>query len=168
MVYRNKVFVSFDGDNDINYYRLMLAWKQSDNTTFNFYNAHDVSSARDTSSEATIKSSLQERLRHSSVFVLLIGKSTKYLYKFVRWEIEQAIKIDLPIICVNLNGRRSQDSDNCPALIRSELAVHISFNAKIIEHALSNWPLSHRDLRSRSQTGPFYYDQNVYNILGLT
>ena len=104
MAYRNKVFVSFDGDNDISYYRLMLAWKQSDHSSFNFYNAHDVTSARDSSTELSIKSSLQERLRETKVFVLLVGNSTKYLYKFVRWEIEQALRRSLPIICVNLKG----------------------------------------------------------------
>ena len=71
MSYRNKVFVSFDGDNDIHYYRLMRAWKQNDSTPFNFYDAHDIASARDTSSEDTIKRSLRIRLRETNVFVHL-------------------------------------------------------------------------------------------------
>ena len=104
MAYRNKVFVSFDGDKDIHYYRLMCAWKQNDYSPFNFYDAHDVNSARDTSTEDTIKSKLRERLNATKVFVLLVGESTRYLYKFVRWEIEQAISLDLPIIVVNING----------------------------------------------------------------
>ena len=49
MAYRNKVFISFDGDNDIHYYRLMRAWKQNDYTDFNFFDAHDINTARDTS-----------------------------------------------------------------------------------------------------------------------
>ena len=32
MVYRDKTYVAFDGDNDIKYFNLMKAWKQSDNT----------------------------------------------------------------------------------------------------------------------------------------
>ena len=39
MAYRNKVYVCFDGDTDIKYYNLMKAWKQNDNTNFNFYDA---------------------------------------------------------------------------------------------------------------------------------
>jgi len=39
MPYRNKTFVSFDGDTDMAYYRLMQAWKQNDGIGFNFYNA---------------------------------------------------------------------------------------------------------------------------------
>lgn len=41
MAYRNKVYVSMDADNDLRYYYLMKAWKQSDYTPFNFYDAHD-------------------------------------------------------------------------------------------------------------------------------
>ena len=91
MSYRNKVFVSFDGDNDIHYYRLMRAWKQNDHTAFNFFDAHDINTARDTSTEETIKRRLSERLANAYVLVSLIGEHTRYLYKFVRWELEQAV-----------------------------------------------------------------------------
>ena len=47
MPYRNKVYVAFDGDRDIHYYRLMKAWKQNDYTDFNFYDAHDLKQSRD-------------------------------------------------------------------------------------------------------------------------
>jgi len=74
MAYRNKVFVSFDGDNDIHYYRLMCAWHQNDNTPFNFANAHDISQARDTSLEESIKANLRQRLLNTKTFVVLIGE----------------------------------------------------------------------------------------------
>lgn len=73
MAYRNKTYVAFDGDNDMRYYQLMKAWKQSDNTAFNFYDAHDINSARDSSQEESIKRQLRERMANSKVFVLLIG-----------------------------------------------------------------------------------------------
>ena len=104
MPYRNKTFVSFDGDNDMPYYRLMCAWKQNDNIPFNFYNAHDLNYARDSSHEESIKVQLRIRMQNSKEFILLIGEKTRYLYKFVRWEIEQALARELPIIAVNLNG----------------------------------------------------------------
>jgi len=166
LAYRNRVFVSFDGDSDISYYRLMLAWKQSDHSSFNFYNAHELSSARDSSTEYSIKASLQERLRHSKVFVLLVGANTKYLYKFVRWEIEQALKRELPIICVNLNGVRYLDRENCPAILREELAMHVSFNSKIIEYALDNWPAQHSRSILDGKTGAYYYSDSIYSSLG--
>ena len=48
MAYRNKTYVAFDGDNDMRYYQLMKAWNQNDSTSFNFHDAHDINSARDT------------------------------------------------------------------------------------------------------------------------
>lgn len=167
MPYRNKTFVSFDGDTDMSYYRLMQAWKQNDGIEFSFYNAHDLNTARDSSQEASIKAQLAERMRNTRVFVLLVGERTRYLQKFVRWEIEQAITRDLPIIAVNLNGRRSMDEDRCPPVLRNELAVYVSFNAAIIQRALDHWPASHVLHRQAKETGPYYYKESVYTGLGL-
>ena len=167
MSYRNKTFVSFDGDLDMHYYRLMTAWKQNDNVSFDFYNAHDLNSARDSSLEQSIKNQLAERLRNSKVFVLLVGDSTRYLYKFVRWEIEQAIKREMPIIAVNLNGKRSMDKDRCPPLLANALAIHVSFNAAILQYALEHWPASDASYRAEQKSGPYYYKEETYARLGL-
>jgi hypothetical protein len=165
--YRNKTFVSFDGDTDMHYYRLMTAWKQNDNMPFNFYNAHELNYARDTSTEESIKAQLSVRLSNSKVFVLLVGERTRYLYKFVRWEIGQAIQRRLPIVAVNLNGLRYIDLDRCPPVLTDELAVHVSFNAAILQHSLENWPDFHLSLRAQGKSGPYYFKEEVYRSLGL-
>lgn len=167
MPYRNKTFVSFDGDTDMSYYRLMQAWKQNDGIEFNFYNAHDLNTARDTSQEASIKAQLAERMRNSKDFILLVGERTRYLTKFVLWEIEQAISRELPIIVVNLNGKRSMDRERCPSLAQTALAIHISFNAAIMQYALDNWPASYEKLAAQGQSGPYYYQESTYKALGL-
>ena len=167
MAYRNKVFISFDGDNDIHYYRLMTAWKQNDNTPFNIHDAHDINTALDTSTEDTIKRRLRERLVNSKVVVSLIGEQTRYLRKFVRWELEQAINLDLPIIGVNLNGLRSLDSNRCPPVLRDELVVYISFNVNILQYALEYWPDEFCRLKREGKTGSRYYSDDVYKRLGL-
>lgn len=167
MAYRNKTYVAFDADNDIRYYWLMRAWTQSDHTEFNFYDAHDLKQARDTSLESSIKRSLRDRILNSKIFVVLIGENTRYLYKFVRWEIEQAISLDLPIIVVNLNGLRQMDENRCPPLLRSHLCVHISFNAAILQHALEGWSSYYPTAKQDGKTGPFYYNSAVYQRLGL-
>lgn len=167
MAYRNRVFVSFDGDADMHYYRLMRAWKQNDRTDFNFYDAHDLIQARDTSTEESIKRSLSERLANAKVLVSLIGENTRYLYKFLRWELEQAIRRDMPIVGVNLNGHRSQDSDRCPPVIRDHLVVYVSFNPGIIQYALEHWPAEYQRLRAQGTTGARYYNNDVYRRLGL-
>lgn len=167
MAYRNKVYVCFDADNDIHYYRLMRAWKQNDNTPFNFHDAHELNTALDTSREETIKQKLALRLANTKVFVVLIGQNTRYLHRFVRWEMERALRMDLPIIGVNLNKRRFQDIDLCPPIIRDELVAYISFNAAILQHALENWSEVHRKYKEAGEAGPYYYKNEVYVKLGL-
>ena len=167
MTYSNKTYVAFDGDKDIQYYYLMKAWKNNRNLSFNFYDAHDINTARDTSTEETIKQRLRERMANAKSFVLLVGEGTRYLYKFVRWEIEQAIKRDLPIIVVNLNGLRKMDSDRCPPILSEQLAIHVPFKQAIVEYALENWIDSHYKHRKNGDTGPYYYKDSVYNSLGI-
>lgn len=167
MPYTNKTYIAFDADNDIHFYRLMTAWKQSDNHSFNFYDAHDLNNLMKWSSEETIKQKLRERLNNTKVFVILIGEQTRYLYKFVRWEIEQAIKLNLPIICVNLNGLRSLDPNRCPPILKDELALHVSFNTKILEKGLSEWESLHYKYKSEGKKGDYSYNAETYKKLGL-
>lgn len=145
MQYTNKTYVAFDADKDIHYYHLMKAWKNSQHISFNFYDAHNINSARDTSTEETIKTRLRERMSNAKAFILLIGEGTRYLYKFVRWEIEQAINRDIPIIAVNINGLQKMDNNRCPPILSNELAIHVPFKQAIIEHALENWIKSHNN-----------------------
>lgn len=166
MAYRNKVYVSMDADNDLHYYYLMKAWKQNDNTEFNFYDAHDINTILD-KSEESIKRGLQKRFRDTKVFVLLVGEHTRYLYKYVRWEIEEAIKRGLPCIVVNLNGKRSMDSIRCPAIIRDKLAIHVSYNARILQYALEHWPKLHEIKVKSGETGAYYYTEEIYEKLNL-
>lgn len=167
MPYRNKTYVCFDGDTDMSYYRLMQAWHQNDRTPFSFYNAHELNTARDTSQEASIKRQLRERLLNTRVFVVLIGANTRYLIKFVQWEMEQALSLGLPIIGVNLNGLREQDPNRCPLAIRQALAVYVSFNPRIMQHALENWPASAATLKQQGHTGAYFYQQSIYQQLGI-
>ncbi len=167
MSFNLPVYVCFDADSDIHYYRLMQAWKQSDNHSFDFRDSHDVNNIRSWSSEETIKLRLRERLKVSKVFLVLVGEKTKFLYKYVRWEIEQAVSLNVPIICVNLNGRRGIDDDRCPPILKGKLALHISFNTKILQKALQDWSIQHYTNQQNGKTGDFSYSDNVYTQLGL-
>jgi len=166
MSYRNKTYIAFDGDNDMHYYRLMTAWKANDGFSLNFHNAHDLNSARDSSQEESIKRQLRERFANSMLLLVLIGQNTKYLTKFVSWELEVALRLNLPIIGVNLNGSRQID-DRCPPTIRDKLVVYTSFNHNIIEYAMNRWPDEFQRLRSAGAVGCRYYADAVYRQLGL-
>jgi hypothetical protein len=170
MAYRNKAYLCFDGDNDIHYFYLMKAWHHNQRDffkDFSFFDAHEINYARDTSQEESIKRQLLERLNNTNLFLILIGDQTKFLYKFVRWEIEQALKQQIPIIAINLNGKREMDSSRCPPLLQNELILHISFNQKIIEKAMVEWIGLNNQYKNQGKSGPFFYKPEVYSTLGL-
>jgi len=79
---------------------------------------------------------------------------------------EVALKLGLPIIGVNLNGKRTR-TDLCPPAIRDELAVYIPFQLKIMEHAMDNWPQSHKSYRAKGDSSHYYFSDSIYKRLGL-
>jgi hypothetical protein len=166
MGYRNKTYVIFDGDSDMWAYAYLKGWKSNENMNFNFYDAHDIRPLSDRASEETVRTALRQRFANAKQVVVLVGENTKNLYRFVRWEIEIAQKLDLPIIVVNLNGEREMDPDRCPPVLRDWVAAHVAFKAKVIQHALDNYPDEYRRIQA-SSSGYRYYSDEVYRQLGL-
>jgi len=167
MSYRNKTYVAFDGDTDMSSYRLMTAWNANENIEFNFYNAHDLNSAQDTSIEESIKAQLRIRMANAKQMILLVGENTKNLRKFIPWEIELARKQNIPIIVVNLNGSRKYDSVRSPSAIGNDIyTINVSFNAKIIQYALDHFPEAYEKYKNE-RSGNYYYIESVYTELGL-
>lgn len=169
MSYKDPTYVVFDGDEDKWAYAFMKGWKANDRIDFDFRDAHDLDSmtAR-AQGEAYVKGKLRERMEQSDAVVLLVGEKTKNLYKFVRWELDLALELDLPIIVVNLNELRRQDDTLCPAIIRGKCAVHVPFKMKAIKGALDAWPAEYRRLSATErQGGPRHYSDAVYAGWGL-
>jgi hypothetical protein len=165
MALRTYTYIAFDGDNDIHYYRLMTAWSENERFSLNFSNAHDLNTARDSSQEESIKTQLRARFANSKLLIVLIGEKTRFLTKFVKWEMETAIRLDLPIVGVNLNGSRQQDA-LCPPAIRNTLAVFVPFREKIVSHAVLDWPNDHARYKQQGKNEAFYYHDHVYQSLG--
>ncbi|WKL47613.1 TIR domain-containing protein [Flavobacterium pectinovorum] len=159
-------YTCFDGDTDMHYYNLMKAWHKNGKFNFTFDNVHDLEQVRDSSTEETIKRSLRRRLNASDVFVVLIGTSTRNLYKFVRWEIEVAISMDLPIVAINLDGNRRLNYDLCPPILRNTLAIHVPFSPDIVNFAITNWPYSHKQHKAEGKSIDYYYTDSTYSQLG--
>lgn len=165
MGYRNKTYVIFDGDKDIWAYRYMKGWKNNKNIDFNFHDAHDLNTITNRSSEENTKRKLRERFSDAKQAIVLIGESTKNLYKFVRWEIQVCQRLGLPIVAVNLNDKRRFDADRCPAILRDADAMHVSYNARIIKHALDNFCENYGEFSGQGTN--WHYKDKVYKDLGL-
>lgn len=167
MAYRNKTYVIFDGDNDMWAYAYMLGWVKNNNIEFNFHNAHELGSEiTDRASEETVKRRLRERLRNAKQCIVIVGDNTKNLFRFVRWEIEVAMELDIPLIVVNLNGTRGFDEELCPPILRSSYSVHVPFKLAAIRHALEHFPAQYAS-RQIGKSGPLEYSDTVYKHLGI-
>lgn len=112
MAYRNGTYVAFHAGgtsdptaSDIRYYNTMKMWCAHKHIEFNLVNSHEKTSAvRDTSSRATLRAALAERLRNSKHMLLILTYTTKNDTDWVPFEIEYAIDVcKLPIIAAYPN-----------------------------------------------------------------
>jgi hypothetical protein len=118
--------------------------------------------------EAYVKRELTRRMLAASAVLVIVGDHTRWLYKFVRWELELALDLDLPIITVSLANRRRADPYLTPPIIRDECFLNVTFQMRIIQFALDRFPQDFRHFSmARRAEGPRHYDDHVYRSLGL-
>lgn len=169
MGYRNKTYVAFASE-DIGKYRLMEAWKANAHIDFDFFDAHDLFVSRDTSKPETIKRNLRERLKNAKQVVLLGSTAGKTKggdgVSFLAHEIEVIIEFNLPVVVVNLDQDRTVDKRYIPDPLLSVdyYTVSVSYQPKIIMHALDNYAVT---FASSANRGPHQYPTKVYTDLGL-
>ncbi len=156
MTYRNKTYVCFDADEDIKYYNLLKAWKNNERFDLHFHNAHEINRIMHYSSEDTIKRNLRERMKNSKLLVVLVGEKTKNLHRYVRWEMDIALQMNIPIIAVNINKKNRIDNDRCPAILKNKTVVHIPFTKEAIVHAMENWLNSYSAAVQKEQSNLYY------------
>ncbi|WP_397409513.1 TIR domain-containing protein [Polaromonas sp.] len=151
-----RTFVGFSST-DINYYRLMLAWKEHEHIDFDFA---DCQLAKEINSEdeSYIKRKCRERIGMAGTFISLIGSDTRNKHKYVRWELEVALEKDCRIIGVNLDGTRQISQEKCPPIIRDAGAIFVPYSPKIIAYALENYEMHEK--------GNWHYKDDVYKKLG--
>lgn len=169
MSYRNKTYVAFASE-DIKSYWLMTAWKKNEHIDFDFFDAHDLNIALDTSQPETIRRRLRERLANTKQVVVLGSAKCKSKASdddsFLFYEIEVVTKLNLPVVVANLDGDRTIDRNFIPQrfLNSDYYTMSVSFQPTIIKYALDNYA---PDYATSSRTGPHYYKTQVYTRLGL-
>ena len=181
MAYRNGTYIAFHangtnqpGKSDIDYYNLMKAWSAKTDDDFSMINSHDkVSAVRDTSKKATLRASLNERLKNSKNVVLIIGETTKFDTDWVPYEIEQAVDTyRLPIIAAYTDYCPVLEPDKISSLWPKALADRIqNKTARIIHIPFKKAPLlaaieqySHNNM-PKSALG--HYSREAYTGWGL-
>jgi hypothetical protein len=181
MAYRNGTYIAFHAndtdiptDSDIKYYNLLKAWTAKDDDDFSMVNSHDKASAvRDSSKKATLRASLQERLRNSKNMFLIIGETTRYDTDWVPFEIQQAIDIyKIPIIAAypdyNYILEPVQLSTLWPNVLAERIynktanVIHIPFKKMPITSAIDQF-----DINNQPDGGFVYYTKETYQRWGL-
>lgn len=156
MSYRNKTYVIFDADEDMAYYRIMTAWKSNDNIDFDFHDAHELNNLRSNTSVDQIKRKLRERMKNSKQVIVLVGEKTKNLHQFVRWEIELAIELEIPIVAANIDKSNRANSKTPPILKDEAFFVSVPFGQKEIKHALDLFPNEFNKEKDNAPSSRYY------------
>ena len=140
---RTKTYIAADWSGDIDAVEQLHKWNKSYYWSLSFSDAHDITQARDTSLNCSIKSSLRVRLEASKRFILIVGNQTKTVksgscqycpsynswtyscargghvdYRsYIEFECEKAIKDNIEIIV--LYNAATIDKNKCPDIIKS-------------------------------------------------
>lgn len=162
-----KIYVAFDGDNDLEYYKKLKEFKNSEGELFEFADGYEFYHQLDKVNDDELKAQVIERVSQNDIVLVLMGNTTKTMRKYIRWQVESAINLGKPVIVINENNIRAVDFDKCPALIKKALTLHISFNETILECALENWPAMHNGFMAKEKKGMFKFPTEVYTHLGL-
>lgn len=161
------IYVAFDGKNDLEYYEKLKEFTQEDGSKFNFTDGFEFYSQVDKVDDDQLKQNVLNKVKEASIVVVLMGTTTKTMRKYIRWQVEGAINLGLPIIVVNENNIRSIDFDRCPMLVKKSLSLHISFNEKVLRCAVEAWPALHYGYVNKEKKGLFRFPAEVYTQLGI-
>lgn len=129
---RNKIFVSYDYDNDRHYKNLLVAWDKNKEFGFNFYDS-SVTVAIDSKDADYIKSRIKPKIEASSHLLCIVGKQT-HKSKWVDWEIRTAVSLKKKLI-----GVKIEKGNTAPqALVGADATWALSFNFGSIEKAVDS------------------------------
>ncbi len=186
MAYRNGTYVAFDGLDttnptigDIKYFNMLKMWKNINSKSlidFKFSDSHQkTSQVRDTSSRNTLERVLLERLKNSKNMVLILTEKTRYDREMLNYEIEKAIKMNLPIIVCYPKVRQpifnpKYYSDYWPLALAEGIrkeevqCIHIPFKKKPVLDAIPRFHIhSNEKLESLG-----FYNKDAYDFFNIT
>ncbi len=161
MVNRTATYFGFDGlgksnpaDSDFRYYSTVQAWAAGKNIDFTFVNSHEkAGSVRDTSKLATLKASIQQRLRASKNMVVILSSDTRKSGSLLSYEIEKAVDdYNLPLIVAHTGYKTVNNpygfSARWPTTLKTRIdnetakAIHIPFKKTAILESIRRFSVN--------------------------
>ncbi|MFT5752013.1 MAG: hypothetical protein ACI828_001370 [Flavobacteriales bacterium] len=158
---RNKTYVCFDADQDTRYYDLMKDWEANTSFPFHFDNDYKINKLIGVQSDEEVTNLLKDRLQNAKVLVILIGKNTRNLYKYVRFEIDYALKNFIPIIGVHIGVPNKQNEVYFP-MIKNQMAAYIPFSLKELDNTLTHSSKRLKKLKINNNSSHFLLGATQY------
>jgi hypothetical protein len=133
MAYRTKTYIAADWSGDSDAVEQLYKWKNSNYWSLDFHDAHDLTQARDSSLNCSIKHSLAARLDASKTFVLIVGSNTKtvksggcqYCGSYNSWRSACARGYNIDY--------RSYIEYECEKAVRDGLNIVVLYNAATVD-----------------------------------
>lgn len=109
-MYKKKIFVSFDYENDKHYKFLLEAWDKNDN--FDFVFADHSSQEIDSRDVSRVKAVLVEKINSADITLVIIGKEANKLHRnyekigyrnWINFEIAKSIEAKNSLVAVKLS-----------------------------------------------------------------
>lgn len=161
-----KIFVAFDGAEDLEVFKKLSEYKDSEGNNYEFYNCYDLKKKIDKEADDDIKEEIYQMIDKSDLAVIILSKKTKSMRKFISWQVMYLRNSEHPIVCLNLTPIRSVDFSILPAkLKRGNLALHIPMEEKVFELAVKNWPDMNNKFVQKKKNGNFRFPLDVYERL---
>ena len=129
---KNRVFISYDYDNDNKYKNMLLAWDKNKDFDFSLYDM-SVDVSVDSDDAAAIKRVISARIGESTHFLSLVGNNT-YKSGWVKWEIAKAVELKKKLVAVKID----KDNQTPPGLFNVGAKWALSFNFDAVKKALDD------------------------------
>lgn len=160
--YRTRTYLAGDWDHDKDAVDQLHKWNDSNYWSLSFTDAHDLTSANDSSLNCSIKSSLKTRMDISKTFVIIVGEQTNSVtagscrwcgsynshtyscakghsvdYRsYIKYECDKATEANIKIIV--LYNSTKVDRNKCPEVVR--------------------WTGTHATMVYKGDDGKYYWD----------
>ena len=169
--YRTRTYIAGDCDNDKDAIDQLHKWNDSNYWSLSFTDAHDLTSANDSSLNCSIKASLKKRMDISKTFVLIVGEHTNFVtagsckwcnsYNAYTHHCAKNYSVDY----------RSYIKYECEKAIEAGIKIIVLYNStkvdrnKCIEDV--RWKGTHVSMVYKGTDGKFYWDyqavKNAFN-----
>lgn len=162
-----KIYISYDHDKDVVYYDMLSAWFSDSDVTFVSHSLpSDIKNTPKSLTNAV--NGINEKMRGTSAFVILISENTKDISNNMLFEINLALGNDIPIIAVNVNGLRYIDENNCPSILKDKHVLHIAMNSRVLRLAIEIWPDYYKSHPEEALKGPRFFADKAYEEQNTT